>query len=145
MQLLGRLKFRTSYSQNVLQHSLEVAALCGLMADEIGLNAGLARRCGLLHDVGKAADHEMEGGHPKVGAELTKRYGETSKEVLHAIIGHHDDVTIDNLYTVLVSAADAISASRPGARRETLEKYVKGLERMEAGVSGFRGATPLFH
>jgi ribonuclease Y len=135
--LLGRLRFRTSYSQNVLSHSVEVAHLCGLMASELGLNPGLARRCGLLHDVGKAADHEMEGGHPKVGAELAKRYGETSKEVLHAIVGHHDDVTIDNIYTVLVSAADAISASRPGARRETLEKYVKRLEDLEAVACGF--------
>jgi ribonuclease Y len=139
VQLLGRLKFRTSYSQNVLQHSLEVAYLCGLMADELGLNGQLARRCGLLHDVGKAADHEMEGGHPKIGAELAKRYGETSKEVLHAIAGHHDDVTIDHVYTVLVAAADAISAARPGARRETLEKYVKRLEELEALAQGFPG------
>jgi ribonuclease Y len=138
-QLLGRLKFRTSYSQNVLQHSIEVAHLCGMMAEELGLNGQLARRCGLLHDVGKAADHEMEGGHPKVGAELAKRYGETSKEVLHAIIGHHDDVTIDHVYTVLVAAADAISAARPGARRETLEKYVKRLEELEAVANGFPG------
>src|SRR5262249_15968580 len=94
LQLLGRLKFRTSYSQNVLQHSLEVWQVWGLMADEMGLNGLVARRCGLLHDVGKAADHEMEGGHPKIGAELAKRYGETNKEVLHAIAGHHDDVTI---------------------------------------------------
>jgi ribonuclease Y len=135
--LLGRLRFRTSYSQNVLAHSVEVAHLCGLMASELGLNTALARRCGLLHDVGKAADHEMEGGHPKVGAELAKRYGETSKEVLHAIAGHHDDVTIDNIYTVLVAAADAISASRPGARRETLEKYVKRLADLEAVACGF--------
>jgi ribonuclease Y len=139
LQLLGRLKFRTSYSQNVLQHSLEVCHLCGLMADELGLNGTLARRCGLLHDVGKAADHEMEGGHPKIGAELAKRYGETSKEVLHAIAGHHDDVTVDHIYTVLVAAADAISAARPGARRETLEKYVKRLEELEAVASGFPG------
>jgi ribonuclease Y len=139
VQLLGRLKFRTSYSQNVLQHSLEVAHLCGMMADELGLDGRLARRCGLLHDVGKAADHEMEGGHPKIGAELAKRYGETSKEVLHAIAGHHDDVTIDHVYTVLVAAADAISAARPGARRETLEKYVKRLEELEAVASGFPG------
>jgi ribonuclease Y len=138
-QLLGRLKFRTSYSQNVLQHSLEVSHLCGLMAGELGLNGQLARRCGLLHDVGKAADHEMEGGHPKVGAELARRYGETTKEVLHAIMGHHDDVTIDHIYTVLVAAADAISASRPGARRETLEKYVKRLEELEALACGFPG------
>ena len=130
--LLGRLQFRTSYSQNVLRHSMEVAHLCGLMAGELKLNPKLARRCGLLHDIGKAADQEMEGGHPKVGAELAKRYGETSKEVLHAIVGHHDDITIDNIYTVLVAAADAISASRPGARRETLERYVKRMEDLEA-------------
>ena len=139
VHLLGRLRFRTSYSQNVLQHSLEVAHLCGMMAAEIGLNAQLARRCALLHDIGKAADHEMEGGHPKIGAELAKRYGETSKEVLHAIAGHHDDITIDHIYTVLVAAADAISASRPGARRETLEKYVKRLEELEAVACGFPG------
>ena len=142
--LLGRLRFRTSYSQNVLQHSLEVAHLCGLMASEIGLSPQLARRCGLLHDVGKAADHEMEGGHPKVGAELARRYGETSKEVLHAIVGHHDDVTVDNIYTVLVAAADAISASRPGARRETLEKYVKRLENLEAVACGFPAVEHAF-
>jgi ribonucrease Y len=139
VQLMGRLKFRTSYSQNVLQHSLEVCHLCGMMAEELGLDGRLARRCGLLHDIGKAADHEMEGGHPKIGAQLASRYGETSKDVLHAIAGHHDDVTIDHIYTVLVAAADAISASRPGARRETLEKYVKRLEELEAVASGFPG------
>jgi ribonuclease Y len=139
VQLLGRLKFRTSYSQNVLQHSLEVAHLCGMMADELGLDGRLARRCGLLHDIGKAADHEMEGGHPKIGAELARRNGESSPEVLHAILGHHDDVTIEHVYTVLVASADAISASRPGARRETLEKYVKRLEELEAVASGFPG------
>ncbi|HTU19170.1 MAG TPA: ribonuclease Y [Gemmataceae bacterium] len=139
VQLLGRLKFRTSYSQNVLQHSLEVCHLTGMMAEELGLDGRLARRCGLLHDIGKAADHEMEGGHPKIGAQLASRYGETSKDVLHAIAGHHDDVTIDHIYTVLVAAADAISASRPGARRETLEKYVKRLEELEAVASGFPG------
>jgi ribonuclease Y len=144
VHLLGRLKFRTSYSQNVLNHSLEVAYLCGLMADELGLDGRLARRCGLLHDVGKAADHEMEGGHPKIGAELAKRYGETSKEVLHAIVGHHDDVTVDHIYTVLVAAADAISAARPGARRETLEKYVKRLEELEALAGGFPGIEHVY-
>jgi ribonuclease Y len=143
-QLLGRLKFRTSYSQNVLQHSIEVAHLCGLMADELGLSGPLARRCGLLHDIGKAADHEMEGGHPKIGAELAKRYGETSKDVLHAIAGHHDDVTVDHIYTVLVAAADAISAARPGARRETLEKYVKRLEELEAVAQGFPGVDQAY-
>lgn len=139
VQLLGRLKFRTSYSQNVLQHSLEVCHLCGMMAEELGLDGRLARRCGLLHDIGKAADHEMEGGHPKIGADLAARHGEKSPEVLHAIAGHHDDVTIDHVYTVLVASADAISASRPGARRETLEKYIKRLEELEAVASGFPG------
>jgi ribonucrease Y len=144
LQLLGRLKFRTSYSQNVLLHSLEVAHLCGMIADELNLDGGLARRCGLLHDIGKAADHEMEGGHPKIGAELAKRYGETNKDVLHAIQGHHDDITVDHIYTVLVAAADAISASRPGARRETLEKYVKRLEHLEAVASGFPGVDQAY-
>jgi ribonucrease Y len=144
VQLLGRLRFRTSYSQNVLNHSLEVCHLTGMMAAELGLDARLARRCALLHDVGKAADHEMEGGHPKIGAELAKRYGETSKEVLHAIAGHHDDITLDHIYTVLVAAADAISASRPGARRETLEKYVKRLEELEAVACGFPGVEQAF-
>ena len=137
IRLLGRLRFRTSYSQNVLLHSIEVAHLCGLIASEIGLNPVLARRCGLLHDIGKAADHEMEGGHPKVGAELAKRYGETSQEVLHAIAGHHDDITVDHIYTVIVATADAISASRPGARRETLEKYIKRMADLEAVARGF--------
>ncbi len=139
VHLLGRLKFRTSYSQNVLQHSIEVSFLCGMMADELGLDGKLARRCGLLHDIGKAADHEMEGGHPKIGAELCSRHGEKHPDVLHAIVGHHDDVTIDHIYTVLVASADAISASRPGARRETLEKYIKRLEELEAVASGFPG------
>ena len=143
-QMLGRLKFRTSYSQNVLQHSVEVAHLCGMIADELGLDGSLARRCGLLHDIGKAADHEMEGGHPKIGAELARRYGETNKHVLHAIAGHHDDVTVDHVYTVLVAAADAISAARPGARRETLEKYVKRLEHLEAVASGFPGVEQAY-
>jgi len=137
VELLGRLRFRTSYSQNVLQHSMEVTFLTGMMASELGLDARLARRCALLHDVGKAADHEMEGGHPKIGADLAKRFGETSPEVLHAIAGHHDDITSDHIYTVLVAAADAISASRPGARRETLEKYVRRMEELEAIATGF--------
>jgi ribonuclease Y len=144
LQLLGRLKFRTSYSQNVLLHSIEVAHLCGMIADELGLDGALARRCGLLHDVGKAADHEMEGGHPKIGAELARRYGEMNKDVLHAIAGHHDDIRIDHIYTVLVAAADAISACRPGARRETLEKYVKRLEHLEAVASGFPGVEQAY-
>ena len=138
LDYLGRLKFRTSYSQNVLRHSIEVAFLTGMMAEEIGLSGALGRRCGLLHDIGKAADHEMEGGHPAVGAELAKRYGE-GREVVHAALGHHDDLRVDAPYTVLVAAADAISASRPGARRETLEKYVRRLEELEALALGFPG------
>ncbi len=143
LDLLGRLKFRTSYSQNVLRHSIEVAYLTGLLAEEIGLDGALARRCGLIHDIGKAADHEMEGGHPLIGAELAKRYGE-SKEVVHAALGHHDDLRPETPYTVLVAAADAISASRPGARRETLEKYVRRLEELEALACGFPGVEQAY-
>ncbi len=138
LDYLGRLHFRTSYSQNVLRHSLEVAYLTGLLAEELGLNGPMGRRCGLLHDIGKAADHEMEGGHPFVGAELTRRYGEP-KEVIHAALGHHDDLRVETPYTMLVAAADAISASRPGARRETLEKYVRRLEELETLALGFPG------
>ncbi|SIO62260.1 ribonucrease Y [Singulisphaera sp. GP187] len=143
LDLLGRLKFRTSYSQNVLQHSIEVAYLTGLMAEEIGLDGALGRRCGLLHDIGKAADHEMEGGHPAIGAELTKRYGERP-EVVHAALGHHDDLRPETPYTVLVAAADAVSASRPGARRETLDKYVRRLEDLEALACGFPGVEQAY-
>ena len=141
--LLGRLRFRTSYSQNVLRHSIEVAYLTGLMAEEIGLDGTLARRCGLLHDIGKAADHEAEGGHPKIGAEILKRHGERP-EVVHAALGHHDDLRIDNPYTVLVAAADACSASRPGARRETLERYIKRMEELETIACGFPGVEQAF-
>lgn len=140
---LGRLKFRTSYSQNVLRHSIEVAYLTGLLAEEIGLDGALGRRCGLLHDIGKAADHEMEGGHPAIGADLVKRYGE-GKEVIHAALGHHDDLRTDTPYTVLVAAADAISASRPGARRDTLDKYVRRLEDLEALACGFPGVEQAY-
>ncbi len=143
LDYLGRLYFRTSYSQNVLRHSLEVAYLTGLLAEEVGLNGTLARRCGLLHDIGKAADHEMEGGHPYVGAELARRYGE-SKEVIHAALGHHDDLRVETPYTMLVAAADAISASRPGARRETLEKYVRRLEELETLALGFPGVDQAY-
>jgi len=144
VQLLGRLKFRTSYSQNVLQHSLEVALLAGLMAEELGLDGQLARRCGLLHDIGKAADHEMEGGHPQIGADLAKRYGETRPEVLHAILCHHDDISVDHIYTVLVTSADAISAARPGARRENLEKYVRRMEELEKLAGSFPGIDQVY-
>ncbi len=138
IELLGRLRFRTSYSQNVLRHSIEVSFLCGMLAEEVGLDGRLARRCGLLHDIGKAADHEIEGGHPKVGADLLKRFGERP-EVIHAALGHHDDIRIDHPYTVLVATADACSASRPGARRETLDRYVKRLEELEAIATNFPG------
>ncbi|MFZ5830043.1 MAG: ribonuclease Y [Planctomycetota bacterium] len=141
--LLGRLHFRTSYSQNVLRHSIEVAYIAGMLAEEMGFDGKLARRCGLLHDVGKAADHEIEGGHPKIGADLLKRYGERP-EVIHAAIGHHDDLRYENPYTVLVAAADACSASRPGARRETLERYVKRMEELESIANGFAGVEQAY-
>lgn len=143
IHLLGRLRFRTSYSQNVLRHSIEVAFLAGMLAEEMGLDGDLARRCGLLHDIGKAADHEAEGGHPKIGAELLKRYGE-GPEVVHAALGHHDDIRIDHPYTVLVAAADACSASRPGARRESLERYIKRMEELESIAKGFPGIEQAF-
>ncbi len=143
VELMGRLHFRVSYSQNVRQHSIEVAHLTGLMAEQLGLDGVLARRCGFLHDLGKAADHEMEGGHPAVGAELLKRYGENA-EVVHAAAGHHDDIRPEYIYTVLVAAADAVSAARPGARRETLEKYVRRLEELEALACGFPGVEQAF-
>jgi ribonucrease Y len=143
VNLLGRLQFRTSYSQNVLRHSIEVAFLSGMLAEEMGWDGPLARRCGLLHDIGKAADHEMEGGHPKIGADLLKRFGERP-EVVHAASGHHDDIRIDNPYTVLVSAADACSASRPGARRETLERYVKRMAELETIASSFPGVEQAY-
>lgn len=143
IDLMGRLNFRVSYSQNVLRHSIEVAFLTGLLAEQLGLDGAMARRCGFLHDLGKAADHEMEGGHPAVGAELLKRYGE-KPEVIHAAAGHHDDIRVDYIYTVLVASADAISAARPGARRETLEKYVKRLEELEALACGFPGVEQAY-
>jgi ribonuclease Y len=143
VHLLGRLHFRTSYSQNVLRHSIEVAFLAGMLAEELGMNGALARRCGLLHDIGKAADHEAEGGHPKIGADLLKRYGE-AREAIHAASGHHDDLRVENPYTVLVAAADACSASRPGARRETLERYIKRMEELETIAGEFQGVEQAY-
>jgi len=138
LSLLGALNFRTSYGQNVLRHSVEVAYLSQVMADELDLDGSIARRAGLLHDIGKAIDHEVEGKHPTIGANFLKRFNESSV-VLNAVAGHHGDVTADNPYTPLVASADAISASRPGARRETLERYIKRLEKLEEIASGFTG------
>lgn len=143
VELLGRLHFRTSYSQNVLRHSMEVAYLSGMIAEMVGLDGTLARRCGLLHDIGKAADHEMEGGHPQIGADILKRHGE-GKDVVHAALGHHDQILIEYPYTVIVATADAASASRPGARRESLERYVKRMEDLEAIAMEFPGVQQAF-
>ncbi len=143
VNLLGRLHYRTSYSQNVLRHSIEVAFVAGMIAEEMGLDADLATRAGLLHDIGKAADHDAEGGHPQIGADLLKRYGEGA-EVIHAALGHHDDIRADMPYTVLVAAADACSASRPGARRETLDRYIKRMQELETIATGFQGVEQAF-
>ncbi|MCE5204460.1 MAG: ribonuclease Y [Coriobacteriales bacterium] len=138
IRTLGRLKFRSSYGQNVLKHSLEVAYLSGVMASELGVDAKLATRAGLLHDIGKAIDHEIEGPHAVIGADLARRLGE-SKEVLHCIEAHHGDVEPTTVEAVIVQAADAISAARPGARRETLESYIKRLEKLEALAESHKG------
>lgn len=138
LSLLGALSFRTSYGQNVLRHSIEVAFLTQVMADELGLDGSIARRAGMLHDIGKAIDHEVEGSHPDIGANYLKRFKE-SGIVLNAVAGHHGDIPADNPYTPLVAAADAVSASRPGARRETLERYIKRLEKLEEIACGFTG------
>ena len=140
LKLIGRLRYRTSYSQNVYQHSLEVAFLCGIMASELGLNVKQAKRAGLLHDLGKAVDHEVEGSHAVIGAELARKYGETAK-IVHAIMAHHEDEKPNSVLAVLVQAADALSGARPGARREMMETYVKRLEDLERIATSFSGVT----
>ena len=138
IRLLGKLKFRTSYAQNVLQHSVEVCYLCGIMAAELGFNVKHAKRAGLLHDIGKAVDHEAEGVHALIGADLAKRYGESPK-VVHVIAAHHEDVPPESVLAVLVQAADTLSGARPGARREMLETYVKRLEDLEKIARSLNG------
>ena len=141
--MLGRLGYRTSYGQNVLKHSLEVAYLSQVIADELGLDGNLARRAGLLHDIGKAMDHEQEGGHPQIGMEFLRRFDEP-EAVLNAAEGHHGDVPATTPYTPIVMAADAISASRPGARRESLERYVKRLQDLEDLAMAFEGVRQAY-
>ena len=140
VRLLGRLKYRTSYDQNVQQHSLEVSYLCGMMAAELGINIKSAKRAGLLHDIGKAVDHEVEGSHALIGSDLAKKYGE-NEDIVHAISAHHDDIKPQTVMAVLVQAADALSAARPGARREMLMTYVKHLKDLENIANSFHGVS----
>ena len=140
IRLLGQLRYRTSFTQNVLQHSLEVSALCGMMAAELGMDIKRAKRAGLLHDIGKAVDHEVEGSHAIIGADIAKKYGE-SKDIVHAIAAHHEDVHPETALAVLVQAADSLSGARPGARKELLENYVKRLEDLENIADSFEGVV----
>ncbi len=143
IKLLGQLRYRTSFSQNVLQHSLEVSALCGMMAAELGMDIKKAKRAGLLHDIGKAVDHEVEGPHALIGADIAKKYGE-GKDIIHAIAAHHEDQPPKTALAVLVQAADSISGARPGARKELLENYVKRLEDLENIATGFEGVSKVY-
>jgi len=143
IKLIGRLKYRSSYAQNVLQHSREVSFICGVMAAELGVNIKKAKRAGLLHDIGKAVDHEVEGAHAIIGADLAKKYNE-SNDVVHAIASHHEDLNPDSILDVLVQAADTLSGARPGARREMLESYIKRLEDLEQIAMSFNGVSKSF-
>jgi len=143
VKLLGKLRYRTSYGQNVLNHSIEVSNLARIMAEELGLDPKIARRAGLLHDIGKALDHDMEGTHVEIGVDILKKYKE-NEAVLNAVEAHHEDVAPKTLEAVLIQAADAISASRPGARRETLETYIKRLEKLEEIADSFEGVEKSF-
>jgi ribonuclease Y len=140
INLIGKLKYRSSYAQNVLQHSIEVSFLCGIMASELGLNVKQAKRAGLLHDIGKAVDHEIEGPHAMIGADLLKKYGE-SGAVVHAVAAHHEDIEPSSVLAILVQASDTLSGARPGARREMLETYVKRLEDLERIARSFKGVS----
>ncbi|MBN2418704.1 MAG: ribonuclease Y [Deltaproteobacteria bacterium] len=143
IKLIGRLKYRSSYAQNVLQHSREVAFICGVMASELGVNVKKAKRAGLLHDIGKAVDHEVEGPHAIIGADLAKKYREPA-DVVHAIQAHHEDIPPDTMLAVLVQAADTLSGARPGARREMIESYIKRLEELEKIAMSFTGVSKSF-
>jgi ribonuclease Y len=143
VKLIGRLKYRTSYGQNILKHSLEVAFLCGVMAAEVGINVKQAKRAGVLHDLGKAVDHEVEGSHAMIGADLARKYGE-SPEIVHAIAAHHEEEKPTTILAVLVQAADALSGARPGARREMLETYVKRLQELEQIGTSFEGVESCY-
>ena len=143
VKLLGRLRYRTSYGQNVLNHSLEVAYLSGMIASELGLDPTIARRAGLLHDIGKALDHEIEGSHVDIGVDVARRYKE-GEAVVHAIHAHHGDVEAKTVIACIVQAADANSAARPGARRENLENYIKRLEKLEEVASSFDGVSSCY-
>ncbi len=143
IEAMGKLHYRTSYGQNVLRHSIEVAFLSQIIADQLGLDGTLARRCGFLHDIGKAMDQEMEGGHPKIGMDFARQHGE-KEPVLNAIGGHHADIPATSFYTPIVMAADAVSSARPGARRESMERYVQRLEALQDIALGFQGVTEAY-